>query len=82
MMQLRAAQHEIRARLANLRAVDHQSKVLWLGVFAAGFEAMIHRRLQAVVVTFEAVLDALFQRRVRVGVRHGVLLFSALRSHR
>lgn len=45
MMQVGAAQHEIGAGLANLRAVQHEPKMPWLEMFSAGFQTMVHRHL-------------------------------------
>ena len=51
------AQHEARARAAYLRAVSQRSNVLWFGVFAAHFEAMLSS-LFAQRITAHALLDA------------------------
>ena len=57
-MQVRPAQHEVRAGLADLGAVHHQSDVIRLRVMPALLEA-IRNRLQARLVAVAADLDAL-----------------------
>jgi hypothetical protein len=69
-VQIRAAQHEIGARLADLRAVQHQPEVLRFHMLASGFQAVVHRRFKADVVAFETVLDALFHFRIAAAVFH------------
>jgi hypothetical protein len=71
-MQVRSAQHEIRARLANLGAIHHQPKVRWLDMLPAHFEAVVQGSLVADVMAFEAEPDAFFH--FRVHVTHGVVL--------
>jgi hypothetical protein len=65
-MQIRSAQHEVRARLADLGAIHHQAKMRRLHVFASHFEAMIQRGFVADVMAFQALADALFHFRIHV----------------
>jgi len=53
-----AAQHEIGAYGANLRAVHHQTKVVRLDVRAARFQTMPRQVHEARRVTLLAVVDA------------------------
>jgi hypothetical protein len=57
---LRAAQHEVGADRADLRAVEHQLEVVVRDVRAAHFEAVRGQMVQASRVTRLAVVDALF----------------------
>jgi hypothetical protein len=58
MRQIGSAEHEVRAGLANLRAIHHQPEVRRLHVRAAHFEAVVQRRLVADVMAFQAKPDA------------------------
>jgi len=73
----RPAQHEVGARLADLRAVHHQAEVSWLGVLAAHFQTMTHRLMQAHAMTIRAVLNALLHPCVHVFVVHFVPFLDA-----
>ena len=57
---LRAAQHEVGANGADLRAVEHQLEVVGRNVSAAHFETMRRQMVQASRVTRLTVVDALF----------------------
>ena len=82
-MQIRAAEHEVGVGLADLSAADHQPKVVRLRVPSSNDKAVIHGGMQADLVTFKTVADALFQGgicfrmfhglRVRIRLFHGVL---------
>lgn len=52
-------EHEVGAGLADFGTVQHEAEVYGLDMFAAHFEAVIHRRLEAHAMAEEAVLDAL-----------------------
>jgi hypothetical protein len=54
-MQIRPAQHEIAARVADLHAIHHQPDVVRVGVLAAHVQAMLHR-FEADVVAAMAFL--------------------------
>ncbi len=56
---LRAAQHEVGADGADLRAVEHQAEMVWLDVRAAHFQAMGGQVAQTRRVTGLAIIDAL-----------------------
>ena len=78
-MQIRATEHEVGAGLADLRAADHQPKVVRLRVPSSNDKAVIHGGMQADLVTFKTVADALFQCgiyfRMFHGWRDGIRLF-------
>ncbi|MGZ8522146.1 MAG: hypothetical protein ACXWX7_18590, partial [Candidatus Binatia bacterium] len=59
MVQFRAAYQEVSADLTNLRAVGQWANMLFLGMFAAHAQAILHR-LQAHPVTVDTVFDAIF----------------------
>ena len=67
-VQLALAQHEIRAGLADLGAVEHQAEMGRLDVFAAGLQAMGGGHLQARGVASLAALNARLE--VRGGLGH------------
>ena len=61
-MQIAAALHEIRAGLADLRAIEHQANVIRLGVLSALLEAVhdrLHAGFMAIDTQFDAVLNVL-----------------------
>ena len=55
---LRAAQHEVGADRADLRAVEHQLEVIGRNVGAANFEAMRSEMVQTRRVALLAIVDA------------------------
>ena len=58
MMQVRPAQHEVGAGLADLGAVHHQPDMVWLGVMSPLLKA-VRNRLQARLMAVAADFDAL-----------------------
>jgi hypothetical protein len=58
-MKRRATQHEVRTRLADFRAVDHQAEVSGFGMLSARFKAMGHRLSQTHTVAVQAFVNAL-----------------------
>lgn len=57
-VQRRAAQHEVRAGLANFYAVEHEPNVPGLGVVSALLEAVIHR-FETYRMAFHTLFDAI-----------------------
>ncbi len=78
-MQGRLTQHEVRARLADLRTVEEQADVVLRGVFATHAQAVVDG-LQADVVARRAPVDAVVHRRGHLVVHvlfHWDLLIAA-----
>jgi len=65
-----AAQHEVGAGLADLRAVHHQAEVIRLSVLATHFQTVAHRFVQAHTMALRAVLDTLLHLLIHVFVIH------------
>ena len=53
----RTAQHEIAGGLADLGAVDHQTKMRRFDIFSASIKAMCHRHMQA---GFVAIITSIY----------------------
>jgi hypothetical protein len=67
----RSRQHKIGAGLADFRAIDHQPEVIGLDMFSAFGEAVVHRRMKANAVTFQALIDAGLKVGRRLGIHNG-----------
>ena len=77
---IRAAEHEVRRRLTDFRAVEQQPDVMRLGVLAAEVEAVV-RRLEADGVAAGAFVEALLHLARRVvgsSMGHGASPFRAV----
>jgi hypothetical protein len=58
LVMLRVDKHKMRAGSANLSARQHDFEVLRLHMFAACFEAVVHRHTKAGLVTAQSRVDA------------------------
>ena len=58
LMKSRAAQHEVGRRLANLGAIDHQTKMCGFDIFATCGKAMRHRGMQTGLVAMTTGINA------------------------
>jgi hypothetical protein len=58
MMVRRIHQHELRRCPADFGAGHHQRKVIFLGVFASQFEAIVHRSRRTYLIAAQTLVDA------------------------
>jgi hypothetical protein len=65
----RIQQHEVSRRPANLGACHHQREVVLFDVFAAHFQAMVHRGRETNGVAAKAFVDAGLHLGIKVGHR-------------
>ena len=69
LVQIRSAEHEVRARLADLDAVLHQADVMRISMFSALVKTILHR-FEAYLMTGRTLLDAVTHFRGNVLVSH------------
>jgi hypothetical protein len=75
MLKRRASELEIGRGLTDLGAAHQQTEVLWFHMFAAGFETVVQRGLQADLMAMAACIDTGLHGVVgAVCVTHGLLL--------